>query len=281
MNEATLLSAGDWLAAHGVRIALIVIGAWVLWRVIDGAVRRSSRTFEGRVTRLDREQRERIVTLTGVLHSLSAVVVFAVAILMILSELAIDIAPLIAGAGLIGLALGFGAQTLIKDLLGGLFILLEDQFNVGDGVRVGGVSGTVERITLRATYLRDADGTRHLVPNGDIRVVSNTTAGWSRAIVDVRVAYSQDMGKVLRALAQVVDEANADPEMRARLLEPLSLAGPESLDVDTMRLRITGKTKTGEQDAVNRGVRRRIVEHFDKEQISLAGVTRAGPGTAT
>lgn len=281
MNEASLATAGDWLATHGVRIALIIVGAWVLLRLIDGAVTRSSRTFAGRAARLDREQRERIVTMTGVLHSLTAVIVFAVAILMILSELAIDIAPLIAGAGLIGLALGFGAQTLIKDLIGGLFIVLEDQFNVGDGVKVGGVSGTVERITLRATYLRDADGTRHLVPNGDIRVVSNATAGWSRAIVDVRIGYGQDSGKILRVLAAVVEEINADANMRAHLLEPLVLGGPESLDADTMRMRITGKTKTGEQDAVNREVRRRIVEQFGKEQISLAGAGNAGAGAAT
>ncbi|MBI5878042.1 MAG: mechanosensitive ion channel [Chloroflexi bacterium] len=275
MNEATLTAAGDWLATHGLRIVLIVAGAWLLLQLIDRSVDRASRTIESRATRLERDQRERVVTMAGVFHSLAAVAVFAVAALMILSELAIDIAPLIAGAGLLGLAIGFGAQTLVKDLLGGLFILLEDQFNVGDGVRVGGVSGAVERITLRATYLRDADGTRHLVPNGEIRVVSNSTVGWSRAIIDVRVGYDQDTGRVMHALAQVVAETNADPELQQHMLEPLVLNGLEALDVDTMRLRIMGKTKTGEQDAVNRAVRQRIVERFAAEQIGLPMFGRA------
>lgn len=269
MNEAALAAAGDWLLTHGARIALIIGGAWLLLQLIDRSLSRASRAIETRAARLERDQRERVVTLAGVFHSLAAVGVFAVATLMVLSELAIDIAPLIAGAGLLGLALGFGAQTLVKDLLGGLFILIEDQYNVGDGVRIGGVSGAVERITLRATYLRDADGTRHLVPNGDVRVVSNSTVGWSRAIIDVRVGYDQDSGRVLQALAQVVAEINADPGLAAHMLEPLALNGLEALDVDTMRLRIMGKTRTGEQDAINRAVRQKIIEHFAAAQIAL------------
>lgn len=276
---AMIEQIGQWLAAwagtHLVRIALIAIAALLLARLLDALVRRFSRAVESRAARLGAEGRQRIHTLAGVFRSLGIALILIVAVLMALSELTIDITPLIAGAGIVGLAIGLGAQTLVKDLIGGLFILLEDQYHIGDVVKVGAVSGTVEQITLRATYLRDGDGTLHLVPNGEIRVVSNATAGWARAIVDARVGYDQDSGKALRVLQAVVDETNADPEIKSLLLEPLALTGVEALDADAMRLRIAGKTAAGAQDAVSRAVRRRIKERFDAEGIAPVGRTVA------
>jgi small conductance mechanosensitive channel len=178
---------------------LIVVSAALGLVVVHFLVRRILRV--ARSTKgLHEERRQQLVTLTHILRWVANVVIIVVALLMLLSAFNINITPLLAGAGVAGLAVSLGAQTLIQDLIGGFLILVENQYTVGDVIQVGDVSGEVERFTLRATCLRDTNGRLHIVPNGEVRVVSNLTKEWSRALVDVGVAYEEDLARVLHVL---------------------------------------------------------------------------------
>ncbi|MBI3734564.1 MAG: mechanosensitive ion channel family protein, partial [Chloroflexi bacterium] len=222
MIEQTAELIWQWLRTTGAQAAVILAGAWLLYRALRvGLTRLERAVMADGGTNVDRQRR--VVTLVGVARSTGLVAIVVAASLMLLAKLGFNITPLIAGAGVIGLAIGLGAQTLIRDLIGGLFIVFEDQYHVGDAVKVGGVSGSVERITLRVTYLRDLDGTLHIVPNGEMRVVSNRTTGWSRAVVDVSVGYAQDISRALAVLREVASEANADPALKPLLIEPLAV----------------------------------------------------------
>ncbi|MCA1553517.1 MAG: mechanosensitive ion channel family protein, partial [Chloroflexi bacterium] len=265
MSEQAIQSFIVWWLTHGVRIFFIAVATLVLYRGIQLAMARIERRMQATLT-----QRRHVYTLLRVFHSSAVVTILSIAGLMLLSELGVDIAPLIAGAGVVGLAIGLGAQTLVRDWLGGLFILFEDQFQVGDTIAVASVSGTVENITLRATYLRDGDGTLHIVPNGEMRIVSNRTSGYSRAIVDVSVRADQDINRVLQALEDVARAANADDAIKPNLTEPLQVLGVETLGVDRTAVRVSGKTLAGKQWDVSRALRRLIKEHFDAERIALS-----------
>jgi small-conductance mechanosensitive channel len=268
MGEQTAAALWAWLAGHGIRVLLIILAAVLAVRALEAAMGRLEHVITSRGERVLHEQRRRAVTLANIFRSTGLIVIFVVSGLLVLEEFSLDITPLLAGASVVGLAIGLGAQTLVRDMIGGLFVLIEDQYHIGDTVRVAGVTGTVEDISLRATHLRDADGTLHLVPNGEIRIVSNATSGWSRAIVDVRVPYTQDIGRVMQALNAAVVAANEDPEIKPLLLEALTVAGVEALEADSMRLRVMGKTHEGRQEAVNRAVRRHIRERFEADAIS-------------
>ena len=276
ISDQTAAVLWAWLAGHGVRVLLLILAALVAFRLLEAAMGRLENVIVSRGERILHDQRRRAVTLAKIFRSTGLVVIVIVGGLLVLEEFSIDITPLLAGASVVGLAIGLGAQTLVRDVIGGLFVLIEDQYHIGDTIHVAGVSGTVEYISLRVTHLRDADGTLHLVPNGEMRIVSNATTGWSRAIVDVRVGYAQDSERVLKALNAAVAAANEDPEVKPLLLEPLTVAGVESLEADSMRLRVTAKTQVGRQDAVKRAVRRHILARFDADKIAGAPV----PGDA-
>lgn len=265
MSEQALQSFLAWWLTHGVRIVVIAIAALALYRGIQVAMARIEQHMQATLT-----QRRHVYTLLRVFHSSAVATILLIAGLMLLSELGVDIAPLIAGAGVVGLAIGLGAQTLVRDWLGGLFVLIEDQFQVGDVIAVANVSGAVENITLRATYLRDSDGTLHIVPNGEMRIVSNRTNGYSRAIVDVSVRSDQDINKVFKALEDVAGAVSADEGIKAYLMEPLQVLGVETLGLNRVRVRVHGKTLPGKQDAVKRALRRMIKERFDRERIVLS-----------
>jgi len=258
-----------WLLAHGLHLVLIVVGALLAWRL----VRTLSRRLEAKVMAEDktgvddRVQQTRTLLRVG-RWAVSIFIVF-IAVLMVLSELDINIGPILASAGVVGLALSLGAQTLVRDLIGGLLILLEDQFALGDAIRVGDVSGTVERITLRATYLRDLEGRLHVVPNGEIRIVSNLTKGWSRAVVDVGVAYEEDIGRVLAVLEEVGQALHEDPEFGPLLLEPPTVVGVTALGDWAVTVRIMAKTLPGKHYGVYRELLRRIKEACDAHGITF------------
>ena len=182
---------------------------------------------------------------------------------MVLPEFGIDTAPLVASAGLIGLAIGLGAQALVRDLIGGFFILVEEQYSVGDVVRIGQVTGTVERISLRASYLRDLEGALHLIPNGEVRVVANLTRGWSQAVVEVTVPNDRDVAEALDVLKRVCAEAAADPALAPLLDGAPVVTGVESLDPTGARLRILARTQPGKQWEVGRDLRRRVKLELD------------------
>lgn len=258
-----------WLSTTGVRILIIILASLLgyhLLRIISQQLERLVEV-EGYATINEREQR--IKTLTTILRDAGLALIAAIAAVMILSELGINVAPLIAGASIAGLAIGFGAQTLVKDIISGFFILLENQFTIGDVISVGGISGGVEKMTLRATFVRDLQGTLHVIPNGEIRILSNKTKGWARAMVDVGVAYKEDIERVLATLERVGQEMSQDEGYHPLLLEQPTVSGVEELGDSAMTLRIMVKTQPGKQWEVSRELRKRIKETFEEEGIEM------------
>lgn len=260
-------SIRNWLLSSGLRIAFIALASLIGYRLLRVLTARFKRLMAGAAPTEERAQRAG--TLVGVLNSAALVATAITAGMMILLELRVDITPLIAGAGIAGAALGFGAQTLIKDVIGGFLILLEDQFTVGDVIKVGDIAGGVEKITLRATFLRDLEGTLHVIPNGEIRIVSNRTRDWSRVLVNVGVAYEEDIGRVMDALKEIGRGLKEDEKFASLLLEEPAVSGVEALGDWAVTVRIMVKTKPGEQWDVARELRRRIKESFEREGIEM------------
>jgi len=257
----------DWLLTSGLRIAFIFVVGLIASRWLRVLSARLEKLIAGAAPTEDEAQRAR--TLTRVSRSTALVTIAITAGLMIMRELGLDIAPLIAGASVIGVAVGLGAQTLIRDIIGGFFVLLEDQFAVGDAIQVGNIGGGVERMTLRATFLRDLEGTLHVVPNGEMRIVSNRTKDWSRAVVDLGVAYEEDIGRVVAALGEIGHDFYKDEEFAPLLLEEPAVTGVEALGDWAVTVRIMVKTKPGKQWDVARELRRRIKETFEQEGIEM------------
>ena len=190
--------------------------------------------------------------------------------MMILTEMGVAITPVLASVGFVGLAFGLGAQTLVKDMIAGLFILIEDQYTVGDVAEIGGITGTVEHMTLRATELRDLYGTVHVIPNGEIRIVANKSRDWSRAIVDVNVTYDEDVDTAVQTLQEIGEAMAQDETMAPLLQEPAMVTGVEGLENWAVRLRIMVKTLPNAQWEVQRYLRRQIRLIFAEKGLELA-----------
>jgi small conductance mechanosensitive channel len=215
----------------------------------------------------EREKRAR--TVASLVRTVGTSLVLLIVAMMFFREIGLDITPLLAGAGVAGLAIGFGAQSLIRDVISGAFILLEDQFHVGDVIQAAGVSGQVERMTLRMTIVRDLHGVVHFIPNGEIKVASNLTKEWSRAVLEVGVSYEEDVDRVLQVLTEV-GRAMADDETFGKLvLEPPQVLGVEALADSQVTIRILAKTLPLKQWDVARELRRRIKARFDREGIQI------------
>ena len=189
---------------------------------------------------------------------------------MILDQLGIAIGPILASVGLLSLAIGLGAQTLVKDVIGGIFIVMEDQYHIDEVIEFDGRIGTVEDITLRITKVRDFKGYLHIVPNGDIRLVTNRTRGWSRAVLDVGVTYETDLEQALNALEEIGQMAKADPEVGPLLIEEPQVTGVEALEDWQIRLRLIVKTEPNEHWVVQRYLRKLVREQFPQKGISIA-----------
>lgn len=274
-DNAELADWADVLIGKPLAIAGIVLLAavlrWVLHRVVDRIARRAEQgvlpeRVESAVTA---RRKQRAGAMAGLLKSIITVIVFAVAGTMILSELGVNIAPIIASAGIIGIALGFGAQSLVRDFLAGIFIFIEDQYGVGDVVDVGEASGVVEAVTLRMTRLRDINGTVWYVPNGEILRVGNQSQNWSRAVVDVNVGYSEDLGRVQRVLREIAHDLWDDDEFRDVIIEEPEVTGVEVLAATSVTLRVMVKTAPLQQWEVARALRQRIKARFDHEGIEI------------
>jgi small conductance mechanosensitive channel len=207
-----------------------------------------------------------------VLRSVATVVIWTIAVLMVLGELGINLAPLIAGAGIAGIALGFGAQSLVKDVLSGFFMLIEDQFGVGDVVDLGEAVGTVEKVTLRVTTVRDISGTLWHVPNGEILRVGNKSQLWSRALLDVSVAYGADVEEACTVIKATADDLWRDPEWRAAIKEEPDVLGVETFTPDGVTIRLTVKTEPATQFRVERELRARL-----KAALEGAGIEMPHP----
>jgi small-conductance mechanosensitive channel len=213
----------------------------------------------------------RAQTLGLVLRSIASTVIWTIAVIMILGELGVALGPLIAGAGIAGVALGFGAQSLVKDFLSGIFMLIEDQYGVGDIIDLGVASGTVEDVTLRTTQIRDTSGTLWYVPNGSILRVGNMSQDWARAVLDIEVTEDTDLARALGAVKAVVDELWEDPEWSARILEEPEVLGVEKIANTGITLRTLVKTRPAEQFKVMREMRRRVCDAFRELDIHMAG----------
>ncbi len=209
-------------------------------------------------------------TISSLIRNTAAAVIVLVAGIMLLDQVGLNITPILAGVGIAGLAVGFGAQTLVRDVISGLFILLERQFDVGDHITTKGISGTVESITLRATIVRDSDGTWHVIPNGEIRILSNRSRGWARTVVDVNIGYQESIDRAIAALQAVGEELSQDPTFGPLLTEAPQVVGVQEVTKSAVTLRMTVRTLPGKQEDVRRELKRRIKERFDSEGIQIA-----------
>jgi len=251
-----------------ISVAIIWVLAWVGMQVVKLIARRIIAAVDDGDDSTMTLAEKRGHTVAQLLRSVGRVLMIVLALLLTLN-LFIDIAPLLAGAGILGLAFSFGAQSLVKDVITGFFLLVDNSIAVGDVVEIAGKSGSVERVNLRVVQLRGLDGSVHIVPNGQISVVSNMTRGWSRAVVDLGVAYETDID---HALAIVNDEARrmaADDHWKSRLDGPPEVLGVQSLGDNAVTLRVLLRTLPGRQWEVGREFRRRIKDRFDREQIEI------------
>lgn len=257
----------QWGMSSGIRAVLICLGMLFLLAVIRQALARVRRLLEGALP--TPAQRQRAETLTQVLRDVARVFVVAVGTMMVLSEIGIDLKPLLAAAGLGGLAIGFGAQSLVKDVISGFFILLEDSIAVGDVVEIAGVSGLVEEVKLRSIRLRDVSGSVHVVPNGIVDRVKNMTKGFSFYVFDVGVAYKEDVDRVMAVLVEIAEELRADPLYAEDILEPLEMLGVDRFDDSAVIIRCRIKTMPSKQWRVGREMNRRIKKTFDAKGIEI------------
>lgn len=286
-DNETLARIVNWFVDWPLRIVLVVLGAWVATHVCRRWVRRAvagvvkappnptqqlqrigidlSKQFAPSAPDPRRESRAR--SISSVLTNTAVVMIWAIALLIVLDIVGINLGPLIAGAGIAGVALGFGAQTLVRDCIAGLFMLLEDQFGLGDVIDVGEATGTVEEISLRVTVLRGGDGTVWHVPNGEIRRVGNLSQLWSMAIVDVVVGPDADIEQVERVMEQAAAEVCERSELGEQILEPPKVLGVESVAADGITARVTVKVKPGTQWGVQRALRAHL-----KAALDAAGV---------
>jgi small-conductance mechanosensitive channel len=252
-----------------VRIALIALGGFVavmLFRFVTGRiVRRIERPREEE----KREWELRAKTLAKITNNFISVAIVTVAIFLIFTEVGIQIGPLLAAAGIAGLAIGFGAQSLVKDFLSGFFILLENQYRVGDVIKLGDLSGVVEKMTLRITALRDLQGVVHFIPNGEIKSVSNMSYHWSRMLVDIGVAYKENVDRVIETLKTLCSEFYADKPWDTDLLEEPQVVGVEALADSQVTIRVMAKTKPLKQWDAMREFRRRVKNRFDRLGIEI------------
>jgi len=251
----------------------VVVGAVVVWLIVRASIRHwaagARRKMEARGTLEDRARAQRFDTIAGTLTMVAFVVITVVAVVMVLAVWGVPIGPIVASLSVVGFAVGFGAQSLIKDVIAGMFVLIENQYALGDVVEIAGVSGTVEELRLRTTVLRGLDGSVYHVPNGEIRVAKNITHDFSRLVIDVAVAYEEPVD---RAIAVIADEASlfaADPVWSDRLIEETKVLGVDELADSGVLIRVLITTDPAERWTVKREFLRRIKNRFDDEGIEI------------
>jgi small-conductance mechanosensitive channel len=278
-----LAQVADWFAEPWVRV-LIILGAAILVTLLSRlVVTRFRKRLEGTASITQELNLQRAATLTGALSTGLIVVIWALAILMALGELGQNIAPLLASAGVAGVALGFGAQSLVKDTLSGFFILLENQFGVGDNIELqtpsNRVAGRVESLSLRVTAVRAFDGALNVVPNGNIVVASNRSKGWARAIIDVRAAYEEDVENLRSVLEELFAELEGDRTLSEWIHEAPSVLGVERMSHDALVMRVIADTRPSKVMDVERLLRERITRRLVERGIKVP-VTPVAPASS-
>jgi len=217
----------------------------------------------------DTEMEKRMDTLTGIVSGVGLVIIWTVFLIILLGKIGLDIAPLLAGAGIVGLAVGFGAQELVRDYITGFFILLENQVRTGDVAIINGTGGLVEKIEMRTITLRDLSGTVHVFQNGKINSLSNMTKEWSAMVLDIGVAYKEDTDKVIDIMGKVGEQLQSDPEFKEKILEPIEIFGVDNFADSAVVIKARWKTKPIMQWAVGREYRSRLKKAFDQEGIEI------------
>ncbi len=268
------------------RILLIVVAAWIAARLLSRAIRLFRMRIASRFT--EREDVRRAETIGRVLRYFASVTITLITIVLVLSELGVSVAPILGAAGVVGLAIGFGAQSLVKDYFTGFFLLLENQLTTGDVVRVADKGGLVEDVTLRYVRLRDYDGNVHFIPNNLITTVTNMSRGFAQAVIDVGIAYREDTDVAVETMRAVGRELRRDPAFAERILDDLEVAGVERWDDSAVVLRCRFKVRPLEQWGVRREFLRRLKKAFDREGIEIpfphltiyAGVDKRGHAPA-
>ncbi len=256
-----------WLATSGLQIILVVIGTWIALTISRRMLNQVHRSIAGK--RGDAERVKRADTLTGILGTLIWAALFLAAGMMVLKEIGVDITPILAVAGLGGLAIGFGAQNLVRDVITGFFLLAEDQIRVGDIVEAGGKSGEVVSLGLRTVRMRALDGTLHIIPNGNITTVSNMTKDHAFALANVGVAYREDTDQVFKVIAEIGAQLRQDKEFSASIIEDMEIHGVTTFADSAVIIRCRMKTLPGAQWMVLREFNRRMKKRFDELNIEI------------
>ena len=271
-----LKDAGDsilfWLSHSGIRVAVVIAVAFVMQQIARGMI---PHLVRGQVVRKEMKKRfieeaeQRAETLTHFLVGTAVTVVWLVAIFMALPDFGIEIGPLLAGAGIIGLAVGFGAQGLIRDIISGVFIIMEDQYAKGDWVQLGAIDGEVEYLGLRRTVLRDFDGTHHTIPNGEIKVASNYSKDWACVNMDIPVGYGEDLDRVMRVIDEVCSGIAEEEQWQETIIETPRVLRVQNFGDSGIDIKVWGRTKPMWQWSVTGELRKRIKYRFDKDGIEI------------
>ena len=270
-------------ALAAVRIALIVAAAYALTRIARAALNRLESLLVRASEAKEKEfgaAAKRVKTLINVLWTISAGLIWFIAALVSLGQIGIDLGPILAGAGIVGLAVGFGAQHLVRDLVSGFFLILENQIRVGDAAMINGTGGLVESISFRTVVLRDQAGVVHVFPNGAIRTLSNMSKDWSACVLDVPVAYKEDTDKVVEIMRRVGDTMRAELQYGAVMLEAIEIFGVDAFTQSAVTIKARIKTRPQQQDPVGREYRRRLKKAFDEAGIEIPVSSRPNAPTA-
>ena len=293
-------AVGDWMTKNAIIIVLTIVVSFIFWWILVRTIRRVTQNAKNRLDQQDRpgqargvegtqeltavlmsqRREQRFEAISQLLRSITTFSIVTLALLIILGQLGVNMAPLLASAGVIGVALGFGAQTLVKDFLSGIFLVLEDQFGVGDVVDLGPATGTVEEVTLRVTRIRDLSGVVWYVRNGEILRVANRSQGWTLAIVDVPIAYNEDLDRVRRIVEEVGSQMDGDPAYDGILFGTPTYAGVESVSGDAVFVRVTAKAAPDQQMSAGRALREQLKLAFDRAGVRVPVLVRQNlPGS--
>lgn len=266
----------NWFIEYLPNILALVVITWILLKVTSFVTKKLNNWVIQRVereTRFKDKDKEgalrRLKTVIKILSSLLRIIIITSAILLLLKIIGVDISPFITGAGIVGLAVGFGSQELVKDIIGGFFIILENNMRVGDVVTIEGCSGLVESIGFRTVILRDITGTIHVLRNGQIKRISNMTIGWSAAVLDIPVSYKEDINKVTEVIRQVTNELVEDDQFKENIISEPEILGVDSFGENAVMIKLRVKTIPLQQWGIAREIRKRLKERFQQENIVI------------
>ena len=263
----------SWFINQLPSLVLLIVLLFISLKLLKRVIRRLKRIFIHHATKSEKidtlEAEKRISTLMSILKGLGKIIIWSVFLMIFLKKLGVDIAPILAGAGILGLAIGFGAQELVRDFISGFFMILENQIRVGDYAIIDGTEGLVEKIQLRTLTLRDVSGVVHVFQNGKINSLSNMTKEWSAMVFKIGVAYKEDVDHVIRIMQQVGEKMANDINYKEKILEPLLIMGLDKFDDSAVVIKARLKTIPGEQWALGREYRKRLKKEFDEKGIEI------------